>query len=285
VAVRQQVRLPSGRELSAIVLGEGAPAVVFLAGFMAGASEWSAVQRQVASHALTVGYDRAGYGASSEADRSPSAEAALADLLELLDALGVSEPVVLVAHSWGGTLLRLLAREHPDRLAAVCLIDATRSELLPARATRAQGVGLRVMARLGRLRLHRLLVTKTLANKLQGLNPGERVAFLADSTDVRTLRAGIRENDAMTAGDLQLLHELERAGLPDIPVTFMVGKQVDAGAKKTRARMLVGYEQEAREHGQARFVVADRSGHMVPQQQPDLVTHEILDLIGGRTHA
>lgn len=279
---RRQVPLRSGRALSAVVSGEGPATVVFLAGFMAGASEWSAVQRQLPPHAKTISYDRAGYGESSDPASCPTGEASLTDLVDLLDALEVHHAAVFVAHSWGGTLLRLLAREHPERVAAACLIDTTRAELISTSQTRAQSIGLRLLGPLG---IHRLAVTKTLAAKLTGLEKDERAAFLADSTSQRTVRIGIRESAAMAAGDVTLLAELERQGLPGIPVTFLVGGQVDAGAKKTRSRMLAGHEQEAAAHPQGRFVVAADSGHMVPQQQPDLVAREVLDLISGVPHA
>jgi pimeloyl-ACP methyl ester carboxylesterase len=278
---RQRVRLGAGRELSADVVGLGHSQVVLLAGFMAGASEWSAVQRHLGTGVRSVSYDRAGYGGSSDPTQPPTEVTTLDDLISLLDALDIPQ-AVFVAHSWGGTLLRLLASRHPDRVAGLCLVDATRSDLISARQMRLQSLSLRLMMRLAPLGIAQAATRRMLAAKLSGMEAAEQQAFLADSADVRTLRAGLAEKDGMRTSGLAQLADLERQGLPDVPVTFIVGRRPDAGARRVRSRMLAGHLRESSRHPQARYVVAEDSGHLVPQQQPDLVAREVLDLIGGQ---
>lgn len=55
--------------------------------------------------------------------RSP-AEAVAADLQQLLKALQVGAPVVLVGHSLGSLYAQYFARNDPQQVAAVVLIDA-----------------------------------------------------------------------------------------------------------------------------------------------------------------
>lgn len=281
---RTQIALPDGRALTAVVHGEGAPSVVLLSGFMAGSSEWSAVQRHLAPHVRTVSYDRAGYGDSTDRDGLAGTSAALADLLALLDGLKITDPAVFVAHSWGGVLLRLLARREPERVAALGLVDATRAEMLSPRSLRIQGGALRVMRALGPVGVPRLLLGGAVRGKLGGLTTDEAAAFLRDAASRRTLTAGLLENAAM-AEDLALLADLEREGLPAVPVTYIVGERADPGGRKARAQMLAGHRDEAQQHPRGRLLLAAHSGHLVPQQQPDLVADEVLTLIGGLSRA
>jgi pimeloyl-ACP methyl ester carboxylesterase len=79
----------------------------------------------------------------------------IADLQRLLGAAGIRPPYVLVGqvgHSYGGTLTRLFASEHPEETAGVVLdahgSDATRRQLAiwprsqaPASSCAALGLG------------------------------------------------------------------------------------------------------------------------------------------------
>ncbi|MEM9420888.1 MAG: alpha/beta hydrolase [Pseudomonadota bacterium] len=52
------------------------------------------------------------------------------DMARLLDACGVSAPVLLVAHSMAGLRAHAFASQYPDRVAAVLLVDAVTPEQL-----------------------------------------------------------------------------------------------------------------------------------------------------------
>ncbi|MGP9538083.1 alpha/beta fold hydrolase [Brachybacterium sp. AOP43-C2-M15] len=70
-------------------------------------------------------WDLRGHGASTLADGVRFAAAdALADLEALLDQCGVRE-AVLVGHSLGGNLVQAFAREHPQRVSGLIVLDAT----------------------------------------------------------------------------------------------------------------------------------------------------------------
>jgi pimeloyl-ACP methyl ester carboxylesterase len=53
-----------------------------------------------------------------------TARAAAVDLDTLLTHLGINQPVVLVGHSLGGLYAQYFARNHPQKVAAVVLLDA-----------------------------------------------------------------------------------------------------------------------------------------------------------------
>ena len=117
--------------------GEGAPAVVIVAGAKASAADWTEavpgkpdVFAAVAGFTRVCAYDRPGtpFGeAPSRSDPVPqpaTAADAADDLHALVAAAGIATPVVLVAHSYGGVIARLYARTWPDEVAGMVLVDA-----------------------------------------------------------------------------------------------------------------------------------------------------------------
>src|SRR4051794_4002031 len=101
------VPITESRKLRAVTAGAGAPVVVFEAGMSAAASSWIPVQRLVSQQLQTIAYDRAGFG-GSDSDTSPrTVERIVHDLHALLAALQITDPVILVGHSWGGPIIRL----------------------------------------------------------------------------------------------------------------------------------------------------------------------------------
>jgi pimeloyl-ACP methyl ester carboxylesterase len=75
----------------------------------------------------TVLYDRAGLGRSAPAPGSYRIEDEAAALRRVLDRFSVRAPVVLVAHSYGGFVARLVAATD-TRIAGVVLVDANLPE-------------------------------------------------------------------------------------------------------------------------------------------------------------
>lgn len=68
--------------------------------------------------------DRAGSGASTPAPDPRPLSSLVADLDAVVDTLGTG-PLVLVGHSWGGTLVRLWCAAHPGSAAGSVLVDAS----------------------------------------------------------------------------------------------------------------------------------------------------------------
>jgi pimeloyl-ACP methyl ester carboxylesterase len=68
-------------------------------------------------------YDLRGHGLSERPQAGYTLADQVADLLALLDVLGVRDPVTLVGNSFGGLLALAFARAHPTRVAGLCLID------------------------------------------------------------------------------------------------------------------------------------------------------------------
>ncbi|MER6251543.1 alpha/beta hydrolase [Streptomyces sp. NPDC001584] len=104
--------------------GAGAPTVVFEAGAAATRSSWALVQPAVAAWARAVVYDRAGLGLSPADTGARTLRRMADDLEDLLDHFGPG-PFVLVGHSAGGPLVRLVAAGRGDTIRGLVLVDPT----------------------------------------------------------------------------------------------------------------------------------------------------------------
>jgi pimeloyl-ACP methyl ester carboxylesterase len=132
------VYIGGGREIYVECRGAGTPAVVIVAGGKAAADDWTEAAAPGAPNVFAAigafteacAYDRPGTPVGDKPSRSDptpqprTAGDAVADLHALLAAAGVATPVVLVGHSYGGLVVRLYARTHPDEVAGMVLVDA-----------------------------------------------------------------------------------------------------------------------------------------------------------------
>jgi pimeloyl-ACP methyl ester carboxylesterase len=104
--------------------GSGAPTIVFESGGGNDASVWTGVEPEIRRRlgVRTILYDRAGLGKSEPAPGPYRIDDEVSGLQHILDRLGVSAPVVLVAHSYGGMVAALTAARD-RRVGGLVFID------------------------------------------------------------------------------------------------------------------------------------------------------------------
>lgn len=107
------------------------PSVIFESGIGATSQNWARIQEAVSEFAHTVSYDRLGLGWSTPAvsERIPSA--VVEELRAMLQAAGIAPPYLLVGHSFGGLVARYFAAEYPDEVVGAVLVDAMRTDEWP----------------------------------------------------------------------------------------------------------------------------------------------------------
>jgi pimeloyl-ACP methyl ester carboxylesterase len=116
-----------GWKLHVYCTGEssGGPAVILESGGGDFSFDWVLVQKQVEQFTQVVSYDRAG-SAWSELGPSPRTMKQICyELLTALKNAQIKGPYILVGHSIGGLLIRTFAKEYPDQVFGVVLVDAT----------------------------------------------------------------------------------------------------------------------------------------------------------------
>lgn len=268
--------LPDGRSLFYQRLpgptGAGAATVVFESGLAASRSFWGLVQPLVARFAPAVAYDRSGLGRSAASAGARDIPQLAQDLGGLLDHLGRG-PFVLVGHSWGGPIVRVAAAAQPERIAGVVLVDATDELcdlLFTEQVRRVERTAQRMTVVAARLGLLGLLYRRAIAP----LPPEVRADLRREAFTVAVTRTRAAELASVPA-DLRRLRETPPE-LGRIPVTVISGALDSPGMPRgTRAAATASHVQRARVSEVGRHVLAERSGHLVPLTDAELIAEEI----------
>ena len=100
------------------------PVVLFVSGVVSDALNWQAVVRLLLP-LRSYTYDRSGYRNSESSPLAPSAENIALELSLLIEKAPISNPVILVGHSWAGVLIHeLITLKGAGHLAGLVFVDA-----------------------------------------------------------------------------------------------------------------------------------------------------------------
>jgi pimeloyl-ACP methyl ester carboxylesterase len=113
-----------GYKLHLYCTGQGKPAVVLSIGSGDFSFDWLPVQQRVSSFTRVCSYDRGGEAWSDLGPNPHTHRQEAYDLRRLLKAAGVDGPFVMVGQSMGGTIIREFARQNPQEVAGMILVDA-----------------------------------------------------------------------------------------------------------------------------------------------------------------
>ena len=121
----KMVTIDSGRKLYLDCVGQGSPTVVLEAGLGDSSLAWSLVQPKLATVTRVCSYDRSGTAWSHNAGPQHGLSNAADELDRLLRKSGEPRPYLLVGHSWGGWLITVYARRHPENVDGIVLVDSS----------------------------------------------------------------------------------------------------------------------------------------------------------------
>jgi pimeloyl-ACP methyl ester carboxylesterase len=233
-----------GRSLYIDCRGEGSPTVVLVGGMGSSAETWASVFGDLAATTRTCVYDRPGIG-RSDAGTTPDHAAAAADLRALLDAAGERPPFVVVGHSLGADMARVMGSEDRERVVGVGLIDGFAPDLWDAAV-------LPHLGELGAAYKADQLGLWDLVNRTEGLDRERSLAQLA-AIDLR--------------------------GLPIEVVDAARAEPRLDEATNDEIRESVAAAYDALSPGLARITLAYGSGHMVQFDRPELVVEAVRRLV------
>jgi pimeloyl-ACP methyl ester carboxylesterase len=101
------------------------PTVVLIHGVGSSAHIWDLAGPLLAEHlsARVVALDQRGHGESEQPSAGYDFPSVVGDLLGFMDALAITQPALLVGHSWGASVVLHFGVAHPHRAAGIALVD------------------------------------------------------------------------------------------------------------------------------------------------------------------
>lgn len=273
-----------GRRLHLHMMGEGGPTVLLEATGFGCSVDYVSIQSEIAQITRVCTYDRAGMGWSDPCDAPRSVRALVEDLRTLLRSAEIAPPYVLVGGSAGGLVVELFARTYPEEVVGLVLIDALDGEIL-ARLPRASAhlmkmvfIG-QICARLGVLHLldpFRLKKLPLDEGSIRSVVTYRAAAWDAARCFLRTLERS--EADLRAAPPLR----------SDLPLRVLShGLTGDLLGPRGNPELLQEIEpiwqaQQAalaQRSSRGKQIIAEKSGHRITAQQPDLVLQAIQEVI------
>jgi len=249
------------------VVDEGSgPCVLFVHGFPLDHGMWRPqIDALCDSHRVIVP-DLRGFGATDTTEGTVTMERFADDLAELLDALGVREPVTLCGLSMGGYIAWQFWRRHAKRLAALVLCDTRAAPDSPEAARGRLDTAEKVLKQ-GRLPLVRAMIPKLFAKTTR-----EKNASLIE--DVRRMigrasPAGIAAALRGMAGREDVRPFLRRI---DVPTVVLVGREDEISPVEEMRAI-------ADDLPHCEFVVIPNAGHMAPLENPPATNEALTALL------
>ena len=293
---------PPGRIVNGLHVypqGAGDRDIVLESGVAATSLSWQRLQPKLAEFARTFSYDRAGLGWSARPRAARTLLNLMEELHDWLRASDVRLPCLFVGHSFGGLLLRHYVAAYPRDVAGLVLLDPlVPSEWNPFTAEQryrlSRGVFLSrwggLLAKLGVVRF----ALDLLMSGFSGLPKAISKASSGRGSSVTERLVGevsklppevwpmVRSHWCLPKSFTSMADYLEQipfacalsvddAPLTHIPVTVISG-ETSAPAVIEEHRRIASCSP------QGRHIVAERSGHWVQLDRPDLVTEAVRDL-------
>jgi non-heme chloroperoxidase len=269
------VRTPDGAQLAVWDLGgddPAAPAVVLPHCWVGSHEVWLPVARRLREQGFRVVlYDQRGHGASTKGTAPLTIETLAHDLAVVLETTDVRD-VVLAGHSMGGMTIMSLATHRPE-----VLKERTKATVLVSTAATSLGDRSARGARAASAVLASPVVTWAMQSKNGHVFVRSAFGENPDRSHMDLTRELVRCHGTVRGDFLLSISTMDlRDGAPtmQVPTTVMVGTR-DALTLPKKADQIVATVSGAR------LVTLQNRGHMLPLEDPDAVTDEIVRAAKG----
>ncbi|HEY0741508.1 MAG TPA: alpha/beta hydrolase [Chryseosolibacter sp.] len=241
-----------GKKQHILETGKGQPVVLFISGFGDRVSSWMSVQKQIAGVTRTFSYDRAGLGESEMISKDRSLDSMLFELNELLRVEKIAPPYILVGHSYGGHIARYFAHKHPDKVVGLVLIDATVEHMHDE------------------------------FKRIKTVEEIRKYDSLMEHGRDPNWKEGVRnESDYFSVNNEKMKGLPFNPAIPTTVITAMKTPESSFDFLKGANEIKVAlHKRWASEYPHIRHVYANKSGHYVQFDEPELVISEVLNLVG-----
>ena len=235
------------------VIKGGSITILFESGGGMDSTEWSELAPEIAGKtgATIVTYDRAGFGKSDLPEISYDMRTETKWLLDGLKKLGLEKNLILVGHSYGGWLIRLIASMNPDNISGMVFIDPFSSEFVDILGAKY----LDEQPMIGKLPFD--------TSKPEKLTKIQRAL-------VRMVSVGLQRKTEI----------MRKTTIPvGIPVRLITCGKPFLPKPEEQKAWRRSHEQIVSKIKGAKLIAAEQSGHMIPFEQPGIIIETILEVI------
>jgi pimeloyl-ACP methyl ester carboxylesterase len=238
-----------------IIPGRGS-AILLESGGGMDSTEWNALAPRLAQEtgATVIAYDRAGFGKSDLPETKYDLREDTAALWRGLRTLGLDRNLILVGHSYGGFLIRFEAAEHPDAVRGLVFVDPFSVEFVDTFG-----------------------VDYCNNHPMMGKLP-------FDTSRPETLskpqRALVRMVGAPESNLAKKIAVMRQAVFPEgIPVRVITSGTAFPPKPEEQKAWRESHERLTASIKGAVLVVAEKSGHMIPFSEPDLLVSVVAEVV------
>jgi pimeloyl-ACP methyl ester carboxylesterase len=235
------------------VIEGGNPTILFEAGGGMDSREWNNIAAELArkTGATIVSYDRAGFGKSDLPETPGDMREEVDWLWQGLQKLKLDKDLVLVGHSFGGWMIRLFASEHPDVVRGMVFVDPFTNEFVD---------------RLG----VEYLDNHPMAGKIPfDTSQPEKLTKIQRAL-VRMVGDGLGPK----------MEVMKKTSIPSgIPIVVITNGKPFLPKTEEQEAWRLAHEQLTASIEGATLIVAEKSGHMIPASQPDLIIEAVMKVI------
>jgi pimeloyl-ACP methyl ester carboxylesterase len=277
-----------GAQMHINCTGAGLPTVVLEHAATASFMLWRRVQPELSQVTRVCSYDRAGHGWSSTREEPRDAKTIVHELHSLLDQADVKRPFIYVGHSAGGLYVREYAKEYPNELSGVALLEASSPEQideLPGWRKSWEEDTLDRRRTLWKDELRQWSGWDRLLGNCQ-VTVSEQDKPYAGQYQAMQCRPGYVDADESELPDFDTSSK-QAAGLREfgrIPLLIISrDPSKDSAASPADIATVQAWQQEQEDAKHLSplswRIIAKGSGHMVPLDRPDLVVSQLISLV------
>jgi pimeloyl-ACP methyl ester carboxylesterase len=268
--------------------------IVIVTGMGNSFDEWHEVTEELSKKNKVIMFHRPGLGMSELGDESRTTLATAEEIKKLLRHLNINEPIILVGHSYGGLCAQHFAKLYPRHLRGVVLVDSTSHDFkildelqLPTldedSTDEAWMKKCNLYSSLNKNELRKILSpTLTKKQKQFSLEIQERLLnFQVNPTLYKAMCSEIKNWKI----DAEIIKGL--GDLPDVPLVvigrdkaYSIKLGTDDGFPEWEVRIFEEKWQEliiaqANLSSNSILIFAERSGHLIYQDRPDVLIQSI----------
>jgi pimeloyl-ACP methyl ester carboxylesterase len=253
-----------GRKLMVHCTGQGSPTVILEAGSGTDSRYWVQVQSSSDRSYRVCSYDRANLGDSDPAPTPRTYLDMARDLHALLVNAHIDGPYILVGHSGGGMIVRVFRDQYPEDVAGLVLVDAGHPDM-----------GARLLAGLPPKSLFEAKAIREWRIWLSWMSDSHGSLY-KDREGLDNRPSNKQVKAAKPLGDLPLV-VISRS--PDNAT--MEGALPLSAEDNAKLRQI--WQDMQRElaglSSSSTHIIASHSGHMIPTEEPELITAAIGKLV------